>query len=152
MSNMRSANTMTADTNPEKPKVIQLSSRQLTAEDVENIEASMENARNVKLAFCQEVVDFAQDQLRAIFASYGIDMTGSRVDRRDLVMIEQTIYGLLHRYYRMEHPIHQVTDATIVFTVDGEEEMDEDEDLLTADDEEITIPLDEMEPITENIQ
>lgn len=94
----------------------------ITDLDMQNIEASMETARDVKRTHVADATEFLMEQIEVIFGNYGIDITSTRLDIRDTVMLSQVIEGIGCRFYGIEHPIHRlIEDGISLHNEDGDE-------------------------------
>lgn len=88
------------------------------------IEAT-KTAIQARSTLADDIAELGVESLLGLFTTCGIILDSSRIDPRDLIHVENAIKGLLYRYYRIEHPIHEVTEE--VFRFEGLEEDEEEE-------------------------
>lgn len=99
----------------EKPdNVIQFErSQNITDQQFHNLDQQRERITRNKQEFCDEVLDYSMEHLLNCISSFGFFMDESRIETKDLVMLEQAIQALLYRYYNLEHQMHDVTEQII---------------------------------------
>lgn len=93
-----------------------------TAPNLLEIEQSIANIQQRKQEYCDEVSDFAMEHLIHCIKGFGFLADGSRVNGKDLVLVELAIESILYRYYGIEHPLHETVEQLIS---DGSEDTDE---------------------------
>lgn len=83
---------------------------------LQTIEDSIDEAKRVREELSHDMMEMAMEQVMGFFTSYGVLKDMSRVDGRDLIMLENSIQAVLHRYYGLEHPLHEVTEEVFDFS------------------------------------
>lgn len=84
-------------------------------------------AKHAKEEHCQEVLEFVVEQLLANLRSFGVFADPDRIYYKDFGLVEQSIAGLLYRYYGLEHPAHDVAEQVISVESEQEEETEEND-------------------------
>ena len=106
--------------------VVALRPKKLSKAKMVHIEESIEQAREVKRDFCEEVVEFVMEQLISNLQAFGTFQDASKVKQKDVILLEQSIQSLVYRYQGIPHPLHNVIETLIQSTEDEEGELDEE--------------------------
>ncbi len=97
-------------------------------------QSSIKFAKDVKAEFCREAGEFAFEQLFANFKAFGFFQDGnSRVNVKDILLVEQAIESILFRYYGLDHQMHGVVEG--MFFVTDEDELEDESDEVELEDE-----------------
>lgn len=113
---------MSVNANEKTSNVIQLPTS-LTEKQLYDAESSIKIAQETKQEFCGEVLEFSMEQLFNCFRSFGVFSGDSaRMNRKDIVLLEQSMESILFRYYGIPHRLHEIVDDMI--QVAGEDDLE----------------------------
>lgn len=105
--------------NQKENKIVSIRKNKLDLSQINNIEDSIELAKQIRLDLCEDITELCMEQLMALLSTYGIFSDPIRYNAKDSIMIENAIASALYRYYGLEHPLQEVTDD--VFKIDDDE-------------------------------
>lgn len=94
-------------------------SKQPAPQQLQNAIQSQEDIINVKTEISNDISEMVMENVMGMLTSYGALRNPEKVNTFDLMMLENSIQALLYRYYRIEHPLHEVTDD--LFEIEEEE-------------------------------
>lgn len=99
-----------------------------TSDQLYNAQKSIEDAKEAKSEFCEEVLEFTMEQLFSCMKQFGffVDPSPNRVNEKDVVLLEQAIGSILYRYQGLVHPFHEITEGLITIPGDEPESSEED--------------------------
>lgn len=80
-----------------------------------NVEDAIQTAIQIKTDLSNDIAELTMENIVAFLTSYGVLNDHSRVDTRDMIMLENAIQASLYRYYGIDHPLHEVTDDVFQF-------------------------------------
>jgi len=83
-------------------------------------EESTKRLEEVRQEFCNEVTSDVLDAMTAVLNSYGFTIRTEENHIKDIVFLEEAIKALTYRFKKLDHPLHEIIEATINIK-DGDE-------------------------------
>jgi hypothetical protein len=88
-------------------------------------EESIKCLQNVRQEFCEEVTVDVLDAVTAVLSNYGFIIRNEENHIKDIIFLEEAIKALTFRFKKLEHPLHEIIEATISVK-DGDEISESD--------------------------
>lgn len=83
-------------------------------DSITNIDNAIRAAQEARQFFCEEVLEFAMEQVFATLFQFGFsEKKLDAVSTKDLCMLEEAIRATLYRYHGLDHSLHELTDDNI---------------------------------------
>lgn len=98
----------------------------LDGSHLHNVEEAIQTAIQIKTDLSNDIAEMTMENVVAFLTSYGVLNDHSRVDTRDMIMLENALQAALYRYHGIEHPLHEVTDDVFQFEGDENDETEEE--------------------------
>jgi hypothetical protein len=76
-------------------------------------EESFKRLEEVRSEFCDEVTSDVLDAMTAVLNSYGFTIKSDEKHIKDIIFLEEAIKALTYRFKKLEHPLHEIIEATI---------------------------------------
>lgn len=108
---------------PQTNNVFQFSA-DISPKRLYDAQTSINQAKQTKEDFCDEVLDFVMEHTFSSMKSFGFFADSSRINHKDIVLLEQAIGAILYRYYNLDHEFHPITEDLI--SIPGEEDLDDE--------------------------
>lgn len=86
-------------------------------------EESTKRLEEVRQEFCDEVTSDVLDAVTAVLNNYGFIIRSEQKHIKDIIFLEEAIKALTYRFKKLEHPLHEIIEATISIE-DGKEVQD----------------------------
>lgn len=114
-------NTITQeDSNTKGSNIVHLN-RNLTFENLQNIESAIDQIKQTKKEYCDESLDYIVEHLFNLISSLGFFADNNRINPKELILIEQLIQSALYRYYGLEHEFNALADNVITIEEEGDD-------------------------------
>ena len=89
---------------------------------VYNALQSIEQVKEVKREYCDEVLEFSVEHLFNCIEGFGFFSNSKRIDPKEIILLENIIQAMLYRYYGLEHPFQNLASEVITM---ADEDMNE---------------------------
>jgi hypothetical protein len=109
---------------PPIANVVALRTKRLSKRKLDHIEESIEQVKQTKRDYCDEILEFSMEQLVSCLHSFGTFQDSSRVTQKDMILLEQSLQSVLYRYNGLVHPLHTVVED-LIHPVDEQDAEDE---------------------------
>jgi len=89
-----------------------------------NLDESYKHIEDVRRNFCDEVSTDVMEAVFSVINNYGIQVNVDEDVVKNIVFLEESIKSLLYKVKRVNHPFHEIAEATVTLNDEAKDELE----------------------------